>query len=367
MTVTSGGLRNHSVRHSLHRFADELAMYLSTLQLRGLWSLLLLAAVLPICLGPRDVNAQDWARSLFKEYNHDFGNVARGSKVEHRFLIENRYEREVVIQSAVSSCGCTEVSLTRKRLGPGESAELIARFNTRAFTGFKQATVTVRFVAPALAEVQLNVRGNIRSDVTFEPGAVDFGQMSQNGNKQQTVRVSKLGNPNWQIVDVKSTYPHVRVQLSRPARNRNSVGYQMLVRLTEDVPAGFVNGELYVVTEERGRRVEIPLSFSGKVVSPLQISPEILTFSPSPGQAVKKKIIIKADEAFSITGVKSSDKSLRVIPTSEQKKIHFVEAIYTAPETPGEYEGEVIIETDLAGGTAGSLKTIVEVVDHPRP
>ena len=44
---------------------------------------------LSICLllcGAQMAFAQDWAKRLFKEFEHDFGTVARGAKVEHRGL-----------------------------------------------------------------------------------------------------------------------------------------------------------------------------------------------------------------------------------------------------------------------------------------
>ena len=66
--------------------------------------------------------AQDWAREMFDHTSHDFGTVARGAKVEHRFIVENIYLEDAHIKSAKASCGCTspevpvEILKTWKRL-----------------------------------------------------------------------------------------------------------------------------------------------------------------------------------------------------------------------------------------------------------
>ena len=44
-------------------------------------------------------HGQDWAKAMFDHTSHDFGVVARGAKVEHRFVIENIYEEDAHIQS----------------------------------------------------------------------------------------------------------------------------------------------------------------------------------------------------------------------------------------------------------------------------
>ena len=43
--------------------------------------------------------AQDWARKMFDHTTHDFGVIARGAKVEHRFVVENIYEEDAHIKS----------------------------------------------------------------------------------------------------------------------------------------------------------------------------------------------------------------------------------------------------------------------------
>ena len=87
--------------------------------------------------------AQDWAKAMFDRTTHDFGVVARGAKVEHRFVVENSYEEDAHIKSVSSSCGCSTPQVTKQLLKTWEKAEIVVTLDTRGFLGRKDATITV--------------------------------------------------------------------------------------------------------------------------------------------------------------------------------------------------------------------------------
>ncbi len=309
----------------------------------------------------------DWPRQMFTEFEHDFGTVAKNEFAEKRFAIKNVFNEDIRIQQVKTSCACTDVSVTQKVLKKGETAELVAVFNTKNFVGQKQATVTVVFAPPYTGEVQLTVKGNIRGDVMFAPGNIDFGSVTQeaiaNNTTAKRVQITKFNNSNWRIVDVKSTFPHVGVTLSQPTRMGNQVRYDMDVRVKDSAPAGFVQSRLIIVGEEFGRRSEIPINFSAKVASALQISPEILTISSSEkGEVIEKKVIIKADKPFKISDVKCVNNAFAVTADPDtSKKVHFVNVAYTVEDNPGRYEYDLEFITDLNSETSGTIKAVVEI------
>jgi hypothetical protein len=307
--------------------------------------------------------AQEWVRKMFKEVSHDFGNVAKNSKAEYRFEIENPFNEDITIAKAETSCHCTEVTLTKTTLKSREKGEIIAKFNTEAFEGFRQATVTVRFAPPFVGEAQLQVKGNIRPDVVFQPGSIDFGEVNRSALPEQQLQVSHRGNLNWKIADVRSTYGHIGVSLSNPVRGTdNSVNYTMTVRLTDSVPTGFQQGELIVITEEFGRRSEIPVTFSGKVVSDLQVSPEVLTINAiKAGDEVTRKVVVTGTQPFRILDVTCTNTSFKVDADSDSKKVHFVEISYSADQAPGRHECEMEFVTDLNEKTVGVMKAVIEI------
>ena len=152
---------------------------------------------------------------MFKDTDFDFGTVARGAKAEHRFVFENIYMEDVHIANAYASCGCTSVRIENPTVKTYEQGAIVAHFNTDSFLGQRGATLTVVIDKPFYAEVQLQDRGYIRSDVVVEPGSVQIGSIDQGSGADQNVTVNYGGSNDWQIVGVKSSNPHVTAQGGR--------------------------------------------------------------------------------------------------------------------------------------------------------
>ena len=188
---------------------------------------LLLATMTPVA------SAQSWARKMFKTTSHDFGTVAKGSKSEFDFEFQNIFEEDIHVAGVRSSCGCTEPHVTKQTLKTWEKSSIHAVLNTRTFIGARSATLTVIIDQPFYAEVQLSVRGYIRSDVLFTPGSVAFGEVEQGRGAERTVSVSYAGRSDWAIVDVRSANPSFEVELTDGPRNFGRVTYTMLVRIKE--------------------------------------------------------------------------------------------------------------------------------------
>ncbi len=328
-------------------------------------SLVLLIAVSLVAWlqAPGPVNAQEWARKMFKEFEHDFGTVVRGSQPEHRFVIENVFKEDIQIESVNSSCGCTSVSLEKRNLKTWEKAELVARFNTVGFSGQRQATVTVRFSAPYTGEVQLAVRGNIRTDLQIAPGDINFGTVNPASSPRQTVEVRKFGNANWRIVDVRSTFPHIGVSLSETQRDQNRVNYILSASLKPTVPAGQLQGELVIVATDGAQELKLPIQFSGKVVTALQVSPPVLDLANvKPGETVTRKVILKAEQPFRVKDVTCENTDFAVQADAESRKTHFIEVSYKGSLTPGQQQAELHFLTDLSDQPTAVLPAIVNVI-----
>ena len=320
-------------------------------------------------------DGQEWAKKMFKEFTHSFGDVPLGEIPEHRFEIENIYREDIRIRSVTSSCGCTIATPSKTVLKMWEKGEIICRFNSPAVgVGFKQATITVRFDKPFVGECQLTVGGNITSSVTFTPDKIDFGQVTDNSLPVKSVRVVATGQPNFRIQDVKSTSADIKViEIREVERRPGMVAYEMKTQLKETVAKGFAQGELYVVVEEDPRqrdrsnnRVfrEKPISFSAKVVAPLQVAPEVLTLGPvEPGKQVSQKVFLTSDQPFKITDVRCHSEHFGVKADRDAKKVHIVEVSYRGDDEPGRHECELSFYTDMdKGESSGRMKAIVEIV-----
>ena len=79
----------------------------------------------------------------FDKTEHDFGYINEGDKVSTEFILKNIGEADLVIVSAVGSCGCTVPEPPKDPIKPGESAPIKVTFDSNGKPGQQEKTVTI--------------------------------------------------------------------------------------------------------------------------------------------------------------------------------------------------------------------------------
>ncbi|NJW54006.1 DUF1573 domain-containing protein [Salinimicrobium oceani] len=92
----------------------------------------------------RDAQDVVYPEISFEKTEHDFGTIAQGTNVEHTFTFTNTGKAPLVITNASSSCGCTVPTWTKEPIAPGETGEMLVKFNG---SGQNQVTKTVTITA----------------------------------------------------------------------------------------------------------------------------------------------------------------------------------------------------------------------------
>ncbi len=305
-----------------------------------------------------EASAQNWAEKMFAEKTHDFRIVGRGTKCEHLFELKNLYEEDVHIAALRTSCGCTTPSLTKETLKTHESGAVVATFNTSTHIGQKAATLTVVFDKPYYAEVQLKVSGFIRTDITFDPPEVGFGEIPSGQSRELEIVITHRGDSDWQITDVRSHYTNLQVRLNPPERAPGLVRYRMLVRLDDSVPEGEIHERLTLISNDR----DFPtteMAISGRVRPIVSVSPASVSLgTTSADKVVEKRLIVKGDEPFGIADVVCSDRRFEFEVPVGRKKVHFVKLRFQADGTAARIAQEIRIVTDLPGNKSASCVAI---------
>lgn len=318
-----------------------------------------------VSIASRPLQAQEWAQKMFSVTSHNFGTVAKGSKTEFRFVYRNLYEEDVHVQSVRTSCGCTSPAITKKLLHTHETGEIVATFNTRTFQGQHGATLTVTFDLPFYAEVQLRVAGNIRGDVTFDPPSINLGNVDLGSGAEQQVRVTHVGAIPWEITDVRSANANFEVMLSSPRHSGSQSAYDLTLRLKQNAPAGYINDQLILVTNDP-RAAQIPMDVEGRVVAEVTVSPQLLALGTvSAGGSVTKNIVVRANRPFCVTGIVCSDGCLSCPAKGTPAKVHILPVTFQAGDVGGRIERELTITTDLGDGAVPMVTVQATVADPP--
>lgn len=92
----------------------------------------------------RDEAAKAVPVMTFDKAEHDFGTIEQGAAQETVFKFTNTGNAPLIITDAKSSCGCTVPNPPKEPIAPGESSELLVKFNG---AGQNQVTKTITVTA----------------------------------------------------------------------------------------------------------------------------------------------------------------------------------------------------------------------------
>ena len=303
--------------------------------------------------------AQDWRDIAFPVKEHDFGTVAVAAKTECYFQVFNNFSTPMKLESVRASCGCTLPTILDPYIAPGETGSIHARFKTESFRGKKGATLTVVMTQPFYSEIQLKVKGYIRSDMVFHPGELNVGRIAQGETATKSAKVMYAGRPDWKIVDVRSNKPWILPRFHETNRDNGTVVYEIVVDIREDASSGSFMDELVITTNDRSKP-NVPFRVSGVIESQLTVSPLSLPMgSIKPGEPVSKKIVLIGKSPFVIGSISADGWDVNNVKIDgAEKKMHILhpELTYVGDQV-GPQKVSLVIQT--AGEGSVIAKTLI--------
>ncbi|MBR9852958.1 MAG: DUF1573 domain-containing protein [Algicola sp.] len=106
----------------------------------------------------------------FEKSEHDFGTIQRGEAQETTFTFTNTGNAPLIITDAKSSCGCTVPNPPKDPIAPGETGELLVKFNG---SGQNQVTKTITVTAnTAKGSELLRIKAFVQAPGTVPAGPV---------------------------------------------------------------------------------------------------------------------------------------------------------------------------------------------------
>jgi len=161
-------------------------------------------AIVALVAGVSAIPGQDeapWAEKLFdNKTEHNFGSVAHGTQMLHKFPFKNIYAVPLEVTIARVSCGCTTATTSTQKVEVNGTGSIDVLMNGRVFTGARTVRIYVTFSSPATSSSQqfystaeLRVVANSRPDIVFNPGEVNFGVVAQGQGAAQAINVEYAG------------------------------------------------------------------------------------------------------------------------------------------------------------------------------
>lgn len=106
---------------------------------------------------------------LFDEYEHDFGVMNEGDKVEHIFTFTNTGDNPLILGDCKGSCGCTVPTCPKDPIQPGGTGEIKVVFNSRGKKNKQTKRVTITANTAPEPQTVLTITANV-TPAEQEPG-----------------------------------------------------------------------------------------------------------------------------------------------------------------------------------------------------
>jgi hypothetical protein len=321
----------------------------------------ILLSLAVVALGTQAASAQSgaWADKIFLAgggtISHDFGTVARGAQLSHAFTLTNIYSVPLQITEIRVTCGCVTATSTSRLLKPQEKAQLNVVMDSRRFSGTKSVTVYVTVGPEFISTASIHLTANARPDVVLNPGQINFGVVRQGQTPTQVMDVEYAGGFDWRVTEVvKSAAAPYEVSVEQryrePARGRQPgrAGYRLTVTLRGDAPAGPLNQELILKTNEpAGGSQFITVPVEGNVQATLTVSPSPVDFGRvKVGSEAVFKVQVRGDRPFRILKVGGTDDVVSAVVPAAAAPNHVLE-LHCRPRQPGDLRRQLVIHTDL--------------------
>jgi len=318
-----------------------------------------------LALGAVPASAQSWSDTLFPEASHDFGTVARGTKLRYTFWLVNTTSSDINILSWRPKCGCTEVKVGAQNVPPGTRTPIEATLDTTRFQGVKHSGLTLVLNGPSYAEKDLNLACFIRGDVLLDPGVVDFGTLGRGNKPAVVLNLSYLGGqPGWRVTSASTISKHISAKVDGPFQSPGGgLQYQITATLNPSVPTGYFKDEITLGTNDPSSP-SIPISVAANVQAAVVVSPGNLVFGRvKAGQTITKDILVRSSQKFKITGSNSAKGDLLASKAPDvEGPIHRLTITLKAPMQPGPYNAEMQIDTNLKDEPPAKLTAFATVV-----
>ncbi len=83
------------------------------------------------------------AQINFEQSRYNFGTIKQGDKINYAFKFTNTGKKDLVIDNATATCGCTQPGFPFLPIPPGKTGEITVTYNSTGKLGPQKPTITV--------------------------------------------------------------------------------------------------------------------------------------------------------------------------------------------------------------------------------
>ena len=289
----------------------------------------------------------------------EFGEVAKGDKIDWSFAIKNTGDSDLDIIAARPSCGCTVADFD-KVIKPGDTGKVTAHIDTSAFSGPIAKTITLETNDPTSPTSQLTLHAIIKPFVDAYPAGFVRFNMLQGDTQTQSITLYSAEDTPFEITNVQvpgdwlQVHTHKldeaeRLEMGRPGQNQ----YRIDISVGgNDAKIGPMADKVEIFTNSKHQPL-YPISVTGVIRPRYRVEPEVLNFgevAPTDAAATRSVLLhsndLQAPQDFVVTKVESSTPAVTTAFKALAQKGDYEVTLQVARSAkPGDIDGTVTIYT----------------------
>lgn len=302
---------------------------------------------------------QNWAQTLFSETSHSFGTVAKAAKAEHTFSFKNESDQPIEIMGVTASCTCTKPEVPQKLIQPGEEGQIVAKYQTKSFSGQRGATLNVSLKkGNSYGTAILRVDGYIRQDVVLHPESVELPRVLAGEGGTSKVKIMYAGRSDWKITDVKCAQENMQFKVTELVRQSGRVEYELEAAIPSGHSLGLVQDIITVYTNDKNL-TSFPVALSANIVQPIRFA-EVLELKVSEGSTAIEKLLMASSNDFQIIDFECESCPVQVKLDGEKRKVHQLE-VTAEGLNEGRTEHILKLTTNHPQQPTASIRLIIDV------
>lgn len=215
-------------------------------------------------------------KMIFEHESWDFGRVNQGEMLTHVFPFSNKGDDTLLINRVRTSCGCTAVLVSEKKIAPGKTGDIKVDFNTQGYEGEVSKYIYVETNDPQDPKKQLTVTARInvppRPRIDLDHYSIDIGLLLDTEEIRAKIKVRNRGE-----LELKAECSHQDAtfyqdgkELSFPLRIPAGKEEEMEIKIPPRQRKGLIR-EYILIKSNDPYRGTLSLYLSGYVVTKRQL------------------------------------------------------------------------------------------------
>lgn len=299
---------------------------------------------------------------------YDFGQVVKGARITHTFVIENEGKEPLTITEIKNPCDCFSATFDRT-IDPGKEGRIHVTIDTSKQEGPLLLTGVINTNDPERPMTHLIIKGLVKGPITLLPQD-HFALTAVHGENKIYHLFLEINRPKpLKVRGIESTNPLFtpRVETVTPGKK-----YRITIKASGKADIGLHSGKVNIKTDDPEKPV-IPIDGSVLIISSVTAQPSPLFLSRmTPEEAMKGmkkdtwKVVLKSlhREEFSVVDVTSEASYLAATYRPLDGKKSYELLVEVKPNTvlkQGRYAADLVVKTNLPDAQNLKVPVFVEV------